>query len=812
MAAADRIFHKGQSPSADELATLQACRTTAMASTTQTPQANRPPVATPSPTAAVAPVIAAAQQSSSAFNKDAYDLGCADRVLGMAAADRIFHKGQSPSADELATLESCRTQTTSQRPDGHQETPRPTTEGNKGSQDSQDRSKGTLPNWRELYQIPYTISCMDARLGVAVVRQFEAGQRPPTEEEFETIASCEIERADLLRKSNEQAGSEGGNEAQGSSKTQLANWRELYQLPYTIACMDDHLGPTIVREFQTGQRAPTPAEHEAIASCELSTVVIVAQPSGQSTSESEKKPDRRDDDDDDEDIRSRIEGRGGWIRTGDPKNDQFVLGFIPNAEEWKCGVAAVGESTLRSLKAGQHQLTDAEYQRLEPCFRASPETLIHPLSEFDCIPLDLLLEFVDYYRPSWDQLECHLENIQRYAMPKTQVRYPAAPDPFGIRNNKGPLFPVYWDRIMNDPFYADEVKANFSPSIANMGMPPSYDELYNTIKCHMSSRDASGAYQFEPYWLDESIRGAAIGYLIEKQKGRRIYADLDMCNNVFVVQGGEPADYTILFTSVQDFKDFTLNVTVPAYAMKAKAAERVKAELLQLNNPFGTEIEVVFSQDPFLNSLPVLEQVALAQWYLDTIIPEVRKHFSGTVWVASAANYDDGHPDFPSTGMNPSFGKHWASLSFAGADHVSFTLSASCDFRHTWRHLHIQLATAMDIVQRDNVTWGLYVERLAQDKFGPAFDTNCADDFEARELDMHRLILAQLDEQPIQPYFLFGIIEPPRSWTRAQEGHSPTAAEAGQGDWRIMSLDEREVSPEVRALYDDYVRTHVVGD
>ena len=118
----------------------------------------------------------------------------------------------------------------------------------------------------------------------------------------------------------------------------------------------------------------------------------------------------------------------------------------------------------------------------------------------------------------------------------------------------------------------------------------------------------------------------------------------------------------------------------------------------------------------------------------------------------------------------------------------------------------------MDIVQRDNVTWGLYVERLAQDKFGPAFDTNCADDFEARELDMHRLILAQLDEQPIQPYFLFGIIEPPRSWTRAQEGHSPTAAEAGQGDWRIMSLDEREVSPEVRALYDDYVRTHVVGD
>ncbi len=51
-------------------------------------------------------------QSTPAFSKDAYDISCADYILGMAAADRIFRKDQVPSPDELATMQPCRADAT----------------------------------------------------------------------------------------------------------------------------------------------------------------------------------------------------------------------------------------------------------------------------------------------------------------------------------------------------------------------------------------------------------------------------------------------------------------------------------------------------------------------------------------------------------------------------------------------------------------------------------------------------------------------------------------------------------------------------
>ncbi|MDP7579259.1 MAG: hypothetical protein QGF12_06955, partial [SAR202 cluster bacterium] len=53
---------------------------------------------------------------------------------------------------------------------------------NDGGNDTQ-----TLENWRELYQIAYKTSCLDDRLGVAIVRKFQTGERGPTDAEFETI-------------------------------------------------------------------------------------------------------------------------------------------------------------------------------------------------------------------------------------------------------------------------------------------------------------------------------------------------------------------------------------------------------------------------------------------------------------------------------------------------------------------------------------------------------------------------------------------------------------------------------------------------
>ena len=216
---------------------------------------------------------------------------------------------------------------------------------------------------------------------------------------------------------------------------------------------------------------------------------------------------------------------------------------------------------------------------------------------------------------------------------------------------------------------------------------------------------------------------------------------------------------------------------------------------------------MIFASDEFLANLPHSEQVGLAQWLLDRLIPEVKTHFHGMIWVSSAAHYDTGHPDFPGTGLRSSDGPHWKSLSFKAADHVSFTLSTGCDFAHLERYLDSQFDAIMEIVQRDNVTWGIFPD-ISKRKYGPAFLKDCKDDFDDRQVEMFELLYSKLDTLPVQPYFL-NIPPPPRSWTKDDEGYSPTAADAQKGDWQLFSLDVAELPTEVRNVSMEYARTHV---
>ena len=296
-------------------------------------------------------------------------------------------------------------------------------------------------------------------------------------------------------------------------------------------------------------------------------------------------------------------------------------------------------------------------------------------------------------------------------------------------------------------------------------MPPYYDREYNDIKCDNSKTDEYGNLVLDSYWLDESLRGAAVGYIIEKKKGRRIFADVtDRCGSAYIVQG-DLADYeSPQINSVDDYKNQALNIVIPGYILQAKAAEKVKAEMMQVGG-IQAEVEVIFSMNEFLGNLPPSEQVELAQWFIDKLIPEVRKHFKGMIWATSAANYDSGDPNFPITTMNPAFGPHWKDLSFAAADHVSFTLILSCDFRHVERYLEIQFANIQEIVQRDNVSWssiGIPGDRF----FGPSYEKSCKDDFEDTELEMNKLLRSYIDGFSTKPYFL-PIPQPPRSWTKA---------------------------------------------
>lgn len=599
-----------------------------------------------------------------------------------------------------------------------------------------------------------------------------------------------------------------GNVTDKGIRDEVHNWRELYKIPYTISCMDDRLGVSVVRQFQTGVRGPDSSEFEIIQNCEVERSDLLPDDDPRRGSSDQRKD---EDEDDDEDIMARIEDlkaqQGSWIRTGDPKMDQFVLGYIPTAEEWRCGVAVVGADILRAIKAGSHSVTQEESTKLKPCFRLEdPASLVHPLTQFDCIPLEVLLEFVDYYRPSWEQLECHLAGLERYSLPK-QIRSSGVGAPFGIRNSESPLFPPLWDRIVDDPYF-DEFNLNFSASSAQWSLPPKYDEEYNSMKCPQASRDSTGKYVLDEYWLSEEIRAAAIGYIIEKKNGRRIYADLDMCTNAYIVQGNLE-DYKIHINSVQDFKDIVQNVAIPAYAMKAKAAEKVKAELMQLNAFGNSEQEVPFSVHSALYNLPPDEQVELAQWYLDLIIAEVRKYYNGTVWVASAGRYDTPHPDFPASGLNPSFGPHWKNLSFAAADHVSFTIDGVCSFDHMRRFFNDQFEGYMEIVERDNVTYNI-IASVIGDKFSPTFMKGCIDEYEERKIEIHTWLLSKYDELPIEPLSLYGIPSHPRSWVKDEEGWYPTAENADRGAWKLFNLDEAEPDPEIQELYADYARQHLL--
>ena len=74
---------------------------------------------------------------------------------------------------------------------------------------------------------------------------------------------------------------------------------------------------------------------------------------------------------------------------------------------------------------------------------------------------------------------------------------------------------------------------------------------------------------------------------------------------------------------------------------------------------------------------------------------------------------------------------------------------------------------------------------------------------------MYESVHSKLDALKIQPYFL-SIPNPPRSWTKDQEGYSPTSADGDRGNWRLFSLDAQEESDEVRQEKMNYALRNIL--
>ena len=123
----------------------------------------------------------------------------------------------------------------------------------------------------------------------------------------------------------------------------------------------------------------------------------------------------------------------------------------------------------------------------------------------------------------------------------------------------------------------------------------------------------------------------------------------------------------------------------------------------------------------------------------------------------------------------------------------------------------------MEIVQRDNITWGLF-DDITERKYGPTFNKGCKDEFIDRRIEMEELLISKLASLPVQPHFLWGLPSPPRSWTRDDEGYSPTEADAAQGDWQLYSLDvahaldttHPEIGEVIKTMRLEYALEHLI--
>ena len=96
------------------------------------------------------------------------------------------------------------------------------------------------------------------------------------------------------------------SEHQKNSGQQLENWRELYNLPYSLSCMDERLGVSTTREFQTGLRSPTTQEMTSLETCDLA---YSSSNSNQSVSSKNAPVDKRPNQEeaDDMNVLDRIE-------------------------------------------------------------------------------------------------------------------------------------------------------------------------------------------------------------------------------------------------------------------------------------------------------------------------------------------------------------------------------------------------------------------------------------------------------------------------------------------------------------------------
>ena len=389
----------------------------------------------------------------------------------------------------------------------------------------------------------------------------------------------------------------------------------------------------------------------------------------------------------------------------------------PSPERIACYFSTIGKSSYRAIRSGERPPTIAEIEDSSQCIDGTRMLNHVPsrLSNEACPSLEELSRELIRDRPRWDQLECHMEDLQRLPIPSFRTSARVNPivlwQPLGVDSCNGTLCPggitevVYglwdgnidellnsmeastWQRVIKGGpnRYLDIMRslefteAEFPDANASVlptgDVPPHTDELGATLPTPLIG-----------YWFDQKLRAYAVHAIQRKKDGHLTFLTESQPGTTPPVPASGPSDFRI----------WVDEVFIPKKIQEAQVAEKLKVEMW---NPWPLEVDAFIMTQPWAEGLSDSELLDTGQYFLNAVADAVRPHFNGRIIPASFAPGLLRHPMSPKA--------IWRELSFEGFEEVSFTFFPHCDEDTTRKNLLHDMNVVMEIVERDGIAWSL---------------------------------------------------------------------------------------------------------
>lgn len=324
--------------------------------------------------------------------------------------------------------------------------------------------------------------------------------------------------------------------------------------------------------------------------------------------------------------------------------------------------------------------------------------------------LDSYIENLHNEVPSWEQLECFTNDLQRLTLPSFSKR-------------------------MLDSI--SEINSGNIEQAASMALQ-SWDQLYTDYGANLSSAFKAGppyttengndlSYPLDSATADYVFRGSALLYIKEKQLGRPV-----VFTHFYPISDVPPT-----FSSQAEFQQWFDEQLIPEQILAAQTAEKIKAEFFI---PFPIEFEIFFKkyteygEGGFIDAMSQDEIVAFGQALLDQIAAAVRPHYDG-VLVAHTYNSVAGQDTF------------LAQMTYAAFDILYIALFPQCDIATTESYLDDQLDYYMPIIQRDGLAWQASEITVFPHLFDACDNVNFAD----IEAEIYQTVFSKLDAAAVTP-------------------------------------------------------------